>query len=89
MNAPRKFRKLPVVIEAIQFTMNNADEIIAWAARHLYTINRTQFPTILSIETMEGDMEAHVGDWVIKGVVDEFYACAPSVFEQTYELFTG
>ena len=39
----------------------------------------------LVIRTLEGDMRATHGDWIIKGVQDEFYPCKPSVFESTYE----
>lgn len=75
------FRKKPVVIEAIQFT-DNADELVAWANGD---IEHTRHATVLNIRSMEGDVRAHVGDWIIKGVEDEFYPCNPSVFDQTYE----
>ena len=37
------------------------------------------------ISTLEGDMEVSPGDWIIKGVVGEFYPCKPDIFEKTYE----
>lgn len=77
----KEYRKKPVVISAVQFT-DNADEIIEWADG---AISKTEYPTVLKIETLEGDVKAHVGDWIIKGVEDEFYPCAPSIFEATYE----
>jgi hypothetical protein len=40
------------------------------------------------IETLEGNMTANVGDYIIKGVKGEFYPCKPAIFEQTYELVT-
>lgn len=78
-----KFRKKPVVIEAIQFTGHNDDEILAFArsAAHDPEVNR---PTI-AITTLEGTMTAEVGDWIIKGVQGEFYPCKPDIFEATYE----
>ena len=39
----------------------------------------------LSVHTLEGDMRASVGDWIIKGVNGEFYPCKPDIFEKTYE----
>ena len=39
----------------------------------------------LMIRTLEGDMRATYGDWVIRGVQGEFYPCKPGIFAQTYE----
>lgn len=39
----------------------------------------------LKIKTLEGDMRAEKGDWIIKGVNGEFYPCKPDIFEKTYE----
>jgi hypothetical protein len=39
----------------------------------------------LVIPTLEGDMTAEHGDWIIKGVNGEFYPCKPDIFEKTYE----
>lgn len=39
----------------------------------------------LSIDTLEGSMTAHPGDWIIRGVQGEFYPCKPDIFEETYE----
>ena len=39
----------------------------------------------LIIPTLEGDHEASVGDYIIKGVQGEFYPCKPDIFKQTYE----
>jgi len=79
-----KFRKKPVVINAIQVKAGEipdflADEIIAGRIRH------TENDTFL-IQTLEGVMEASPGDWIIKGVKGEFYPCKPDIFQMTYEL---
>lgn len=37
------------------------------------------------IRTLEGDMKADLGDWIIKGVQGEFYPCKPDIFQATYE----
>jgi len=77
----KQYRKKPVVISAVKFT-DNAEEIVKWAEG---AILKTEYPTVLRIDTLEGNVMAHVGDWIIKGIADEFYPCAPDIFEQTYE----
>ena len=76
-----KFRKKPVVIEAVQFDGENSQEIS--------TFMSCQFPAMengkMLIGTLEGVMSADVGDWIIKGVSGEFYPCKPDIFEKTYE----
>lgn len=37
------------------------------------------------IHTLEGDMTASVGDYIITGVNGEKYPCKPDIFEKTYE----
>lgn len=87
-----KFRKKPVVIEAWQFDgcEQSAREILALAGPNSGIEHRrtTHFehPHILVIATLEGEMRAFRGDWIIKGVKGEFYPCKPDVFEATYEV---
>lgn len=79
-----RFRKKPVMVEAVMFTGNNCLEIIRFMggpADNL-ELHNTDCPVI---HTMEGDMTATAGDWVIKGVKGEFYPCKPDIFELTYE----
>src|SRR6266446_1174748 len=80
-----KFRKKPVVIEAIQYTGENADEIDAFVGKELHKL--LMHPLVLVIPTLEGEMNARHGDWVIKGVKGEFYPCKPDIFTATYETF--
>lgn len=76
-----KFRKKPVVIEAIQFTgVNGLDVATFCKGAPLKT-----FGDSLVIPTLEGDHRADVGDWIIKGVNGEFYPCKPDIFDKTYE----
>lgn len=80
-----KFRKKPVVIEAVIFTGNNRDEIVAFGA-DCYPQNRLdRTDKTLFIKTLEGGHIASPGDWIIRGVKGEFYPCKPDIFEQTYE----
>ena len=79
----KKYRKKPVVIEAIQWVGNNLSEIDNFIGRTVYNKETT-----LVIHTLEGDMEASIGDYIIKGVNGEFYPCKPDIFDKTYEEAT-
>jgi len=74
-----KFRKKPVVIDAVQYDGINESEIEQFVGIS-YVPGRD-----FKIRTLEGDMLASVGDWIIKGVNGEFYPCKPDIFEKTYE----
>jgi len=76
-----KFRKRPVIIEAFQYTDDNIDYILEWL-NHEYHLSSGG---VLFIHTLEGQMHASPGDWIIKGVKGEFYPCKPDIFEATYE----
>lgn len=80
-----KYRKKPVIIEAVQWNVDNLQEILAFMAP-----DRPIFSSVilgeLVIGTLEGQHKASAGDWIIKGVKGEFYPCKPDIFEQTYEL---
>ena len=83
---PKKYRKKPVVIEAIQWDGKNDREIMAFYGGGLCT--RESFfeeEKFLEIPTLEGVLQASVGDYIIKGVQGEFYPCKPDIFEVTYE----
>lgn len=84
-----KYRKKPVVIEAIQFTQNNFTEVKAFTngIAHSFGIrnSRDRIATCI-IPTLEGDHIAIEGDYIIKGVKGEFYPCKSDIFEQTYEM---
>ena len=85
---PKHYAKKPVSIEAIQLTDKNHSEIIQWLSSYnveSYTLKSTD-PSELYIETLEGSMKANIGDYIIKGVKNEFYPCKPEIFEMTYEL---
>lgn len=78
-----RFRKKPVVIEAMQFdgSYQSGKAILDWADE---TVHRSTLIG-LSIKTLEGVMGVSAGDWVIRGVQGEFYPCKPDIFEATYE----
>jgi hypothetical protein len=90
-----KYRKKPVVIEAIQFNNLNRKEIETFVGKELlhqiesdtaYEAGAAPPMSSLTIPTLEGDMKAITGDWVIKGIAGEFYPCKNEIFEKTYEL---
>lgn len=79
-----KFRKKPVVIEAVQYDGGNALEIELFTNGQAYKNGgKSDFMTI---PTLEGDHTALTGDWIIKGVKGEFYPCKPDIFEATYDI---
>jgi hypothetical protein len=89
-----KYRKKPVVIEAIQWTGVNLPEIIDFVGKNLqYSICDTAWqvgkgkPHVdMNIHTLEGDHVCTEGDYIIKGVKGEFYPCKPDIFKATYEV---
>lgn len=87
-----KFRKKPVVIEAVQWRGDNLREVIAFTGRNESAESWTwdHFEDVvrregLMIFTLEGKHLASVGDYIIKGVHGEFYPCKPDIFAKTYE----
>jgi hypothetical protein len=83
-----KFRKKPVVIEAIQWNGNNNHEFSSFCPpgklKFHFSIIKDD-PNNILIDTLDGEMKALPGDWIIKGVNGEFYPCKPDIFEKTYE----
>ena len=73
-----KFRKKPVVIEAEQFLESSPlpfsrDGVCCFDGERWY------------VNTLEGELNISVGDFIIKGVKGEFYPCKPDIFDATYE----
>lgn len=81
---PKKYRKKPVVIEALQvkFGYTNISEISDFIGESFVDTYHGKMPYI---KTLEGDMYISDGDYIIKGVQGEFYPCKPDIFEATYE----
>ena len=84
----KKYRKKPVIIEAMKLKFNNINEVLQWMGGE--SVSSAGFrgnfvePYIL-IKTLEGVMTADGGDYIIKGVKGEFYPCKADIFEMTYE----
>ncbi len=92
----QKFRKKPVVIEAIQYDGDNLAEVLAFTGKHprwdewfssfdQYQNHVRKDGCRFKILTLEGTMIAVPGDWIIKGVKGEFYPCKPDIFAATYD----
>ena len=83
-----KYRKKPIVIEAVQFTGSNQSEVLRFCRPGL-TEDAYEGAQIMAlpvvITTLEGDMTASPGDFIIKGVKGEFYPCKPDIFQASYE----
>jgi hypothetical protein len=89
-----KFRKKPIIIEAVQYNNLNREEIEKFVGKKLHQELETETAYLagkgspkfsLIIETLEGNHKAMPNDYIIKGIKGEFYPCKPDIFEQTYE----
>lgn len=80
-----KYRKKPVVIEAVQWdgSIPSETELVLFMDKTFRRNPKNCYE--LQIPTLEGLMTAKVGDYIIKGVNGEFYPCKPDIFEKTYE----
>ena len=90
---PTKYRKKPVVIEAMRFvtcSYSAMTEVARWCGGLICSEAKasdwTDVAYWLDIPTLEGVMKASPGDYIIRGVQGEFYPCKPNIFEDTYEV---
>ena len=83
-----RYRKKPVIIEAMRFDGKNRREVLSFiypnmSEAGLHGAEVMRLPIVIG--TLEGDMTANPGDWIIRGVLGEFYPCKPDIFAATYE----
>jgi NAD-dependent SIR2 family protein deacetylase len=78
-----KYRKKPLIIEAMQYTGDNKLDIIIKMKIVCYAENMLSDDLI--IETLEGDMRARPGDYIVKGTHGEFYPVKREIFESNNE----
>lgn len=85
-----RYRAKPVEIEATQFMGGfSVDEMrVEWGEAFGSVARYSDMANALSIKTLEGTMQASLGDWIIKGTRGEFYPCKPDVFAAKYEPVT-
>ena len=90
-----KYKTKPVEIEAIQWTGSNLEEIKAFVGGGslsddildtAWEVGKGRPHVFMKIKTLEGDMNVSEGDYIIKGLLGEFYPCKPDVFEKKYYL---
>jgi hypothetical protein len=80
----QKFRKKPVVIDAIRIS-DNAFDGEHPNPEHVPGVIYNPRNRTVEIETLEGVMIGNIGDWIIRGITGELYPCKPDIFEATYE----
>ena len=88
-----RYRKRAFEIEAMQWTGENLEEIKAFVGKSLiydildtaWEVGKGKPRVFMKIKTLEGDMIASEGDYIIKGISGEFYPCKPDIFKATYE----
>ena len=92
----KKYVKKPIPVEAVQWTGSNMEEISNFCRQAHFIYHDAAWEAgvagvvaQLVIYTLEGDMTANKGDWIIKGVRGEFYPCAKDIFEETYDEYTN
>ena len=88
-----RYRKKPVVIEAIQFMgpASVGDMRKAWGESFNSICSFSEeMASKMPVATLEGLLnachEAHIGDWIIRGIKGEFYPCRDDIFKETYQL---
>lgn len=84
----KKYVKKPIPIEAVQWDGTNTSELMRFSRdiRFIYHEGEDKkVSTEMYVHTLEGDLYAKVGDYIIKGIRGEVYPCAREIFEETYE----
>ena len=91
----KKYVKKPIPIEAVQWIGFNQKEIKEFTKGQVKFVSHwvpvgspstmTEEIVDLYVHTLEGDMHANIGDYIIKGIHGEFYPCAQQIFNESYE----
>ena len=83
-----RYRKKPIVIDAVQYS-DSFGRAYNWegAAREVLAFCPAYWDASgeFVVDTLEGTMKITRGDWIIQGVEGEFYPCKDSIFRATYE----
>jgi hypothetical protein len=78
----KKYVKKPIPIQALQFFTENIEEVMSFLGDFPFKYIASE--KMLIISTLEGDMIVRYGDYIIKGIYDEFYPFKPDIFEYSY-----
>lgn len=81
----KKYTKKPLVVDALKWDGNNRSEVFDFCSLSYFNYEFGSSEPKLVIQTLEGPMTASVGDYIIRGIKNEFYACKPDVFKLTYD----
>ncbi|WP_328439334.1 hypothetical protein OHA71_23640 [Streptomyces sp. NBC_00444] len=86
-----RYRKRPIEVDARPFTAATMYEVLTWIRENggKATEGADRSGPVLIIQTLEGNMRADLGDWIIRGVQGEFYPCKPDIFAATYAPADG
>lgn len=76
-----RVRKKPIVVDAVQWTGDNVGEVAEFVNR-VVNVRDSK----LTVQTLEGPLNASVDDWIIRGIKGEYYPCKPDIFEDSYEV---
>ena len=82
-----KYMKRPVKVDAFRLShIMDIKYTPVWFSHAV--VSETAIEDFVSggffIKTLEGEMFADVGDWIIRGVEGEIYPCKDSIFKKTY-----
>ena len=80
-----RFRKKPIMIDAIQYDGSNGSSLYSWSSGRVIQSPVLEGQPCVQVQTMEGMMTGAVGDWIIRGIMGEFYPCKPDIFAATYD----
>jgi murein L,D-transpeptidase YafK len=86
----KNYVKKPVVIQACQWTGDNYEELKEFTNDQLFFKELAQntfngaYTVPIYVKTLEGDMQAPIGAYILRGIKGEFYPCAQDIFEETY-----
>lgn len=76
-----------MVIEAVLWNGVKVSEFTDWIREALHNDVIMRYGDKVVIKTLEGNMIANAGDYIIKGVNGELYPCKPDIFQKTYERY--
>lgn len=76
--------KKPIMVEAIQYTGDNEEEILEFMNHKGYFKDENKKQTLI-IPTLEGDMRANIGSWIVKGAIGEYYPVREDIFYDTFD----
>lgn len=82
-----KIRKKPIILDAWELVENYEEvEKPSWVEEALENNELFLTGSVWYIDTLEGVMNAKIGDILIRGIEGEIYACDRPIFDKTYDV---